>query len=95
MTIADPDRAARRPWMAIGCTCSRRAATSRAIKTDGTAVWQRNILKEFGGRQLQWLISESPLVDGAHLIVQPGRSGRRDGEARQDDGQDGVAGEAI
>ena len=46
-----------------------------AMKTDGTALWQRNILKEFGGRQLQWLISESPLVDGAHLIVSPGGPG--------------------
>jgi outer membrane protein assembly factor BamB len=46
-----------------------------ALKTDGTAMWQRNILKEFGGRQLQWLISESPLVDGAHLIVSPGGPG--------------------
>src|SRR5687768_15267247 len=32
------------------------------LTTDGTAVWQRNILRDFGGRQLQWLISESPLV---------------------------------
>jgi outer membrane protein assembly factor BamB len=45
------------------------------VKTDGSAVWQRNILKDFGGRQLQWLISESPLVDGAHLIVSPGGPG--------------------
>jgi outer membrane protein assembly factor BamB len=45
------------------------------LKTDGTAVWQRNILKDFGGRQLRWLISESPLVDGPHLIVSPGGSG--------------------
>jgi outer membrane protein assembly factor BamB len=42
------------------------------LKTDGSAVWQRNILREFSGRQLQWLISESPLVDGAHVIVTPG-----------------------
>lgn len=46
-----------------------------SLKTDGTAVWQRNILKEFGGSQLRWLISESPLVDGAHLIVSPGGPG--------------------
>lgn len=46
-----------------------------SIKTDGTAVWQRNILKDFGGRQLQWLISESPLVDGGHVIVSPGGAG--------------------
>src|SRR5258708_25885268 len=45
------------------------------LKTDGTALWQRNILKDFGGRQLQWLISESPLVDGAHVIVSPGGGG--------------------
>src|ERR1700737_1295948 len=45
------------------------------LKTDGTALWQRNILKDFGGRQLQWLISESPLIDGAHVIVSPGGSG--------------------
>jgi outer membrane protein assembly factor BamB len=45
------------------------------LKTDGTAVWQRNILKDFGGRQLRWLISESPLVDGDALIVSPGGSG--------------------
>ena len=45
------------------------------LKTDGSAVWQRNILREFGGRQLQWLISESPLVDGAHVIVSPGGPG--------------------
>ena len=45
------------------------------LKTDGTVVWQRNILKDFGGRQLRWLISESPLVDGPHLVVSPGGPG--------------------
>ena len=45
------------------------------LKTDGTAVWQRNILKDFGGRNLRWLISESPLVDGANVIVSPGGHG--------------------
>jgi outer membrane protein assembly factor BamB len=45
------------------------------VKTDGTAVWQRNILRDFRGRQLQWLISESPLVDGAHVVVSPGGPG--------------------
>ena len=39
---------------------------------DGAILWQRNILKEFRGRQIQWLISESPLVDGAHVVVSPG-----------------------
>lgn len=45
------------------------------LETDGTLVWQLNILKEFGGSQLQWLISESPLVDGPHLVVTPGGPG--------------------
>jgi outer membrane protein assembly factor BamB len=45
------------------------------LKIDGTEVWRRNILRDFGGRQLQWLISESPLVDGPHVIVSPGGPG--------------------
>jgi outer membrane protein assembly factor BamB len=39
---------------------------------DGSVVWQRNILKDFGARNIPWLISESPLVDGNNLIVTPG-----------------------
>ena len=27
---------------------------------------------DFGGRQIRWLISESPLVDGNNVIVTPG-----------------------
>jgi outer membrane protein assembly factor BamB len=42
---------------------------------DGTVVWQRNILKEFGGHNIGWLISESPLVDGNMVIVTPGGRG--------------------
>jgi outer membrane protein assembly factor BamB len=42
------------------------------LARDGTSVWQRNILKDFGARNIPWLISESPLVDGNHLIVTPG-----------------------
>ena len=46
------------------------------LKTaDGTSLWQRNILKDFGGRNLGWLISESPLVDGNNVIVTPGGRG--------------------
>ena len=45
------------------------------LKTDGSAVWQLNILKEFGGSQPQWMISESPLVDGPHVVVSPGGRG--------------------
>lgn len=45
------------------------------LKTDGAAIWTRNILKDFAGQQLRWLISESPLVDGPHVIVTPGGPG--------------------
>ena len=44
------------------------------LKIDGTEVWRRNILRDFRGSQLQWLISESPLVDGPHVVVSPGGS---------------------
>ena len=43
--------------------------------TDGTTIWQRNILRDFGGRNPPWLISESPLVDGNAVIVTPGGRG--------------------
>jgi outer membrane protein assembly factor BamB len=39
---------------------------------DGAVVWQRNILQDFRGRNIQWLISESPLVDRDRVIVSPG-----------------------
>ena len=42
---------------------------------DGTVVWQRNILREFGGQNIGWLISESPLVDGDRVVVTPGGRG--------------------
>jgi outer membrane protein assembly factor BamB len=42
---------------------------------DGTVVWHRNILRDFGGRNIGWLISESPLVDGNRVIVTPGGQG--------------------
>jgi outer membrane protein assembly factor BamB len=45
------------------------------LKIDGSILWQLNILKEFGGQQLQWLVSESPLIDGPHVVVTPGGPG--------------------
>jgi outer membrane protein assembly factor BamB len=55
------------------------AGDLHCVKTDGTAVWHKNILTEYGGRQLRWLISESPLVDGPHVVVSPGGGGRDGG----------------
>jgi outer membrane protein assembly factor BamB len=45
------------------------------LKTDGAVVWERNILRDFQGAQIPWLISESPLVDGPHVVVTPGGPG--------------------
>ena len=42
---------------------------------DGSVIWQRNILKEFGGDNPYWLLSESPLIDGNNVIVTPGGRG--------------------
>jgi outer membrane protein assembly factor BamB len=42
---------------------------------DGSVVWQRNILTDFRGRNISWLVSESPLVDGNLVIVTPGGRG--------------------
>jgi outer membrane protein assembly factor BamB len=39
---------------------------------DGTIVWQRNVLREFNAPNIEWLLSESPLVDGDKVIVTPG-----------------------
>lgn len=56
-----------------------------AIAADGTLVcletatgkkiWGFNMLQKFGGSQINWGISESPLVDGERLIVMPGGRG--------------------
>jgi outer membrane protein assembly factor BamB len=43
--------------------------------SDGGVVWARNILADFGGRNPTWLVSESPLADGPHVIVTPGGRG--------------------
>lgn len=38
----------------------------------GEIVWQKNILKEFGGNNITWGISESVLIDEDKLICSPG-----------------------
>jgi len=45
------------------------------LAENATVVWQRNILRDFSGQNIQWLISESPLVDGDRVIVTPGGRG--------------------
>jgi outer membrane protein assembly factor BamB len=44
------------------------------LKT-GRIVWNMNILSKFGGENIQWGISESPLIIGEKLLVTPGGPG--------------------
>lgn len=41
----------------------------------GKVVWSKNVLKEFGGSNITWGISESPLVIGNKVLVNAGGSG--------------------
>jgi len=41
----------------------------------GQRRWHKNILREFDGRNIQWGICESPLIDGEKIIVMPGGRG--------------------
>jgi outer membrane protein assembly factor BamB len=38
----------------------------------GKLIWSRNILREFNGRNIEWGLSESLLIDGDHVICTPG-----------------------
>ena len=42
---------------------------------DGNVEWTKNILQEFGARNIVWGISESPLIDGEKLVCSPGGQG--------------------
>jgi len=41
----------------------------------GKLLWQMNVLQKFGGSNITWGISESPLVVGEKLLVNPGGEG--------------------
>ncbi len=44
-------------------------------RTDGALAWSIDLLAEFGGRNIQWGISESPLIVGDLVLVSPGGRG--------------------
>jgi outer membrane protein assembly factor BamB len=44
------------------------------VKT-GKVIWTKNLLKDFGASNIKWGISESPLVVGNRLLVNPGGPG--------------------
>src|SRR4030095_15623615 len=41
----------------------------------GKIAWTVNAIRDFGGRNIQWGFSESPLVSGDRIIVCPGGNG--------------------
>ncbi|MDE0627388.1 MAG: PQQ-like beta-propeller repeat protein [Bryobacterales bacterium] len=41
----------------------------------GDRIWETNLLKAYGGRNIRWGISESPLVDGDRIVVNAGGGG--------------------
>jgi len=46
-----------------------------ARQQDGETVWRVDLLQRFGGDNIRWGLSESPLIDGDQLIVNAGGSG--------------------
>lgn len=52
----------------------------------GRVVWQKNILKEFGGSNIVWGISESVLIDEGKVICTPGGSDATVVALKADDG---------
>jgi outer membrane protein assembly factor BamB len=41
----------------------------------GNIVWQKDLLKEFGAKNISWGLSASPLIDGDRVYVIPGAKG--------------------
>ena len=41
----------------------------------GAKIWERHLLKTYRGRNINWGMSESPLIDGGQLIVNAGGPG--------------------
>ncbi len=46
-----------------------------ADSSTGAKIWERHLLDAYGGKNIPWGISESPLVDGDQLIVNAGAPG--------------------
>lgn len=59
------------------------AALDRAT---GKTVWTVNVLKQFGGGNIQWGLSESPLVTSDRILINPGGPGASLVALRKTDG---------
>jgi outer membrane protein assembly factor BamB len=47
----------------------------RVHRNSGTLVWRKHLVQDFGGGVPKWAYSESPLVDGDHVVCTPGGKG--------------------
>src|SRR4029077_17434820 len=45
---------------------------ARLNTATGKILWQKNLISDFGGQPGSWAYSESPLIDGDHLVCTPG-----------------------
>ena len=70
--IAAMDHAARRQSTAIRFTPWVAVAISLALRQDRQDRLDLNVLQKFGGSNIQWGISESPLVIGEKVLVNAG-----------------------
>ena len=69
-------RAARPPSTATAFMRWPPTATSSACRRPtAKRIWSTKLLDRFGARNIRWGISESPLIDGNRLIVNPGGRG--------------------
>ena len=46
-----------------------------ADASTGAMIWERHLLKEYGARNINWGMSESPLIDGDRLVINAGGRG--------------------
>src|SRR5678816_4117074 len=67
-----PDGGPPLAWKATGAGNGDLSALDTAT---GKVVWSMNVLEKFGGEQITWGISESPLIVGDRLLVNPGGPG--------------------
>jgi outer membrane protein assembly factor BamB len=56
-------------------------------RSSGKEVWRRHLEKDFGGDRPNWWWSESPLLDGEHVIVTPGGRDGAVAALRKEDGK--------
>ena len=57
-------------------TCSAKLVVSCFKAADGTLVWSKDVIKDFGGRNINWESAQSPLVEENLLLVAGGGDGR-------------------